>query len=507
MTRASGLLLHPTSLPGRFGIGDLGATAYEFLEFLSASGQRLWQVLPLGPTGYGDSPYACFSAFAGNPLLISLDRLAESGFLLQDDLHDIPAFPERMVDYGRVVEWKGHLLDQAFTRFKTEASAAEQDEFEQFCEMNRVWLDDYALFMALKAAHGGAAWTTWPPEIAGRQPHAVAEWTERLADRIMFHRYVQYLFNAQWSAVRQYAHDLGIELVGDVPIFAAHDSADVWSHPDLFYLDESGSPTVVAGVPPDYFSKTGQLWGNPLYRWDELARTGYAWWIARLRATFALVDRVRLDHFRGFEAYWEVPATEETAINGRWIPGPGADFFEAVRQALGPVPIIAEDLGVITPEVEALRDQFGFPGMKVLQFAFGADATNPYLPHNYFRNCVVYTGTHDNDTTLGWYWESGTPAEQAAVLKYVGTDDRDLHWSMIRLAFAAVADTAVVPLQDVLGLGTEARMNRPGTSSGNWTWRYPAGVLTRGVARRLYELTDVYGRLNNTPPQHDIGQP
>lgn len=342
----------------------------------------------------------------------------------------------------------------------------------------------------------GAVWTAWPEEIATRQPRAIDRWTEQLVDRITFHRYVQYTFETQWSALKQYAHDRGVDLIGDIPIFVAHDSADVWVSPELFLLDASGNPTVVAGVPPDYFSETGQLWGNPLYRWDALARTGYAWWIARLRATFAFVDRVRLDHFRGFEAYWEIPATDETAINGRWVPGPGDEFFQAVHQALGPVSIIAEDLGVITPAVEALRDRAGFPGMKVLQFAFGSDATNPYLPHNYPRHCVVYTGTHDNDTTLGWYWASGTSTERNAILQYLGRDDREVHWSMIRLAFSSVAETAVVPLQDVLGLGTEARMNHPGKPSGNWTWRYPAGVLTAGVARRLRELTVIYGRLS-----------
>lgn len=497
MPRASGVLLHPTSLPGRFGIGDLGAVASQFLDFLAESGQRLWQVLPLGPTGLGDSPYACFSAFAGNPLLISPDRLAEDGLLSQDDLLDVPVFPERTVDYGRVTEWKDRLLSRAFVRFMAEASPADRADWEGFCRANQSWLDDYALFMALKDAHGGAAWTTWPSDIATRQPDAIPRWTEKLADRVAFHRYVQYTFDRQWAALKRYAHDHGIEIVGDIPIFVAHNSADVWSHPGLFDLDRAGNPAVVAGVPPDYFSNTGQRWGNPLYRWDEIARTGYAWWIARFRATFAVVDRVRLDHFRGFEAYWEIPGTEETAINGRWVAGPREDLFTALQQALGSLPIIAEDLGIITPEVEALRDRFNFPGMKVLQFAFGSDASNSYLPHNYPRNCVVYTGTHDNDTSCGWYRESSTPAERAAALRYLGTDDRDIHWSLIRLAFASVAETAIVPLQDILGLGADARMNRPGQPSGNWTWRYSSGVLTETVTRRLRELTETYGRLSH----------
>ena len=491
--RSCGILLHPTSLPGRFGIGDLGESAYRFLDFLVETGQRLWQVLPLGPTGYGDSPYQAFSAFAGNPLLISPEELLREGALPADALDEVPRFPDDRADYRAGIRFKTALLRRSFEHFRKHASRAQQQEFASFCDAEGSWLDDYALFMALKAHHKGAAWNTWEPDIAARQPEALAQWRHRLADEIAFQQYLQYQFFRQWCAVKRYANRRGIQIIGDVPIFVAYDSADVWIHPELFYLDESGNPTVVAGVPPDYFSPTGQLWGNPLYRWDVLARDDYAWWIQRLRATLRLVDIVRLDHFRGFEAYWEVPATEETAVHGRWVKGPGARFFYAVRRALGETPIIAEDLGVITPEVEALRRRFGFPGMKVLQFAFATDASNEYLPHNYERNCVVYTGTHDNDTTVGWFC-SLPEEERAFCLKYLGSDGREIHWDLIRLAMMSVADTVIVPLQDVLGLGSEARMNYPGRLGGNWAWRYTEGALTEEVCERLAELTETYGR-------------
>jgi len=463
------------------------------VDFLHAGGQRLWQVLPLSPTGYGDSPYQSFSAFAGNPLLISLDELVKEGTLSAADVADTPRLPEHSVDYGRVIDFKMPLLRRSFECFKAHASWAQRGDFIAFCDAHRHWLDDFVLFMAVKDHFDGAAWNTWDTDIATRDADAVSAVARELDDQMEFHRYLQFQFFRQWLALKRYANQQGIRIIGDIPIFVAYDSAETWSNPDLFYFDEAGKPTVVAGVPPDYFSPTGQLWGNPLYRWDVMAETGYAWWIERFHAAFGLFDIVRVDHFRGFEAYWEVPATEKTAVEGRWVKGPGADLFHIVEQALGKLPIIAEDLGVITPEVEEIRDAFGFPGMKVLQFAFDSDATNEFLPHNYERNCVVYTGTHDNDTTYGWF-ESRPAKEQSFVLKYLGSDGSEIHWDFIRLAFSSVADAAIVPLQDVFGLGNEARMNFPSRASGNWTWRYTPDMLTDDIAARLHTLAEVYGR-------------
>jgi 4-alpha-glucanotransferase len=493
--RSSGILLHPTSLPGRFGCGDVGSEAYRFLDFLVESKQRWWQVLPLGPTGYGDSPYQSFSAFAGNPLLIDPDRLVEEGLLSSSDLKKVPAFPQDGVDYGPVIGFRMALLKKSFENFKT-GRGPDQDEFETFCRENSAWLDDFTLFMALKEAHGGTVWNTWESDIAGRQPEAMRRWTQALADSIQRHHYFQYQFFKQWAALKRAANEQGIRFIGDIPIFVAHDSADVWAHPDLFYLDEKGQPTVVAGVPPDYFSATGQLWGNPLYRWDVMKERGYAWWIDRVKAALATVDVVRMDHFRGFEAYWEIPATEKNAIRGRWVKGPGADLFHALRFAFSVhhLPIIAEDLGVITPEVVALRDQFELPGMKILQFAFGGGIAKMEAPYQYSRNYVVYTGTHDNDTSLGWFRRSSAPEERELALKYMGTDGREFNWDFIRLAFSSVADMAVVPLQDVLGLDSEARMNYPSRASGNWSWRYLPGALTPEIKQRLAEMTEIYGR-------------
>lgn len=493
LPRSSGILLHLTSLPGRFGIGDLGSEAYQFVDFLVGAGQKLWQIMPLGPTGYGDSPYQSFSSFAGNPLLISPELLAEEGLLSPSDLDAAPIFPEGRVDYGPVIRFKQTLLQRAYERFQAQATPTRRAAFRAFCRRHAAWLDDFALFMALKEAHEGAVWSSWEKDIASRQPKALQAWTQKLADSIEAHKFAQYLFFTQWLALKDYANAYGIRIIGDIPIFVAYDSADVWAHPELFYLDENGQPTVVAGVPPDFFSETGQLWGNPLYRWEVLARDGYAWWIERVRATLRLVDIVRLDHFRGFEGYWEVPFGEPTAVKGRWVKGPGAALFQAMQDALGPLPIIAEDLGVITPEVEAIRDQFDLPGMKVLQFAFATTPADPFLPHNFPRNCVVYTGTHDNDTTLGWF-QTAPPAERAFALKYTGSDGKEFNWDLIRLALASVADTAIIPLQDVLGIGSEGRMNLPGRASGNWAWRYLPGSLTPEIQERLRELTEIYGR-------------
>ncbi len=492
--RSSGILLHPTSLPSPWGIGDLGPSAYRWVDWLVEAGQSLWQILPLGPTGYGDSPYQCFSAFAGNPLLVSLDEMVQDGLLERQEIPTAPPFADDTVDYGAVIQFKLPVLRRSFERVRQGSIPKHARDFEEFCAAEADWLDDYALFMAIKDQYGGASWDTWDHDIATRQPAALERWHARLADQVTIHKYLQYLFFSQWRQLKTYAHERGVRIIGDAPIFVAYDSADVWAHPEFFYLDEDGHPTVVAGVPPDYFSETGQLWGNPLYRWDRMAETNYAWWIARLRATLELVDIVRLDHFRGFEAYWEVPADETTAVNGRWVQGPGEALFETLERALGELPIIAEDLGVITPPVEALRDRFNFPGMKVLQFAFASDADDPYLPHNYIRNCVVYTGTHDNDTTLGWF-NTRDEAEREAVLCYLNRDGRDIGWDLIRLAMASVADVAVVPLQDVLRLGSEARQNTPGRLGGNWAWRLRAEALTPELARALREMTAMYGRL------------
>ena len=500
--RKSGVLLHPTSLPSRWGIGDLGAAAYTFVDFLAAAGQQLWQVMPLGPTGYGDSPYQGFSAFAGNPLLISLDQLLSDGLLEEADLADAPQFPDGHVDYGWVIPWKLGMLRRAFERFKQSAAADLRDEFAAFRTAQRTWLADYALFAALKEAHGGATWSSWEPPIARREPAAVGEAGSRLSHQVEFFSFLQWQFFRQWRALKAHANAQGIQIIGDIPIFVAYDSADVWANPEIFELADDGSPIAVAGVPPDYFSATGQLWGNPLYRWGELARQGYRWWIERFRATLTLVDIARIDHFRGFAAYWEVPAGEETAINGKWVSGPGVALFDAVRAALGSLPIIAEDLGVITPDVEELRDGLGFPGMKVLQFAFGGDPADQYLPHNYPRNCVVYSGTHDNDTTLGW-WRALSRHEQTNVQLYLGRDGGDIAWDFIRLALASVGDVAIVPMQDVFGLGSEGRMNTPGQAGGNWGWRYTPPMLTTDLADRLGTLTRVYGRAKLAEPAAD----
>ena len=491
--RSSGILLHPTSLPGRFGIGDLGGEAYRFVDFLAGCGQRLWQVMPLGPTGYGDSPYMCFSAFAGNPLLISPEKLFEDGLLQPNDLGVIPPFPENQVDYGLAIGFKLHLLKKSLDNFLAKASASEKDEFEAFCKSNSPWLDDYSLFMSLKDAHSGAVWNSWERNLAKRQPSAIGNSTKTLSRHILFHKYLQYQFFRQWSALKGYANKRGIKIIGDIPIFVAYDSADVWSHPELFHLDDKGNSTVVAGVPPDYFSQTGQLWGNPLYRWDDMAGTGYSWWIERARAVMALVDVVRLDHFRGFEAYWEVAASSPTAVKGKWVKGPGAHLFRALEKKLGTLPFIAEDLGMITPEVEDLRDGLGFPGMKILQFAFNTDAKNPYLPQNYPANCVVYIGSHDNDTAIGWF-DNLAYHEREPIQKYLGSDGHDIAWDLIRLALGSIAATAIITLQDVLGVGHEGRMNTPGKAGGNWSWRFPPGTLTDEVKGRLGELTAIYGR-------------
>jgi 4-alpha-glucanotransferase len=503
--RSSGILLHPTSLPGRFGIGDLGEEAYRFADFLSASGQSLWQVLPLGPTGYGDSPYACYSAFAGNTLLISPDRLIETGLLTSDDLADAPAFAESLVDFESVHKFKHKILRKAYERFAAMSDTDLRRGFERFCANQSPWLEDYALFRALKDVHGGKSWHEWDAPYVRRDQNALARAREALRNEIEAQRFYQFLFDKQWSELKSYCHERGIKLIGDIPIFVAHDSADVWTNPDQFKLDQDGRPTVVAGVPPDYFSKTGQLWGNPLYNWDRMIADGFKWWIKRVDATLQTVDILRIDHFRGFVACWEIPGGDQTAERGRWVEAPGRELFIAIRNALGRLPIIAEDLGVITPDVENLRDDFGFPGMRILQFGFSSDPKNQDLPHNYHPNVVVYTGTHDNDTTVGWFksvaGEGSTrdaeqiERERSFALRYLNTEGLEIHWDFIRAVLASCANTAVVPLQDVLGLGTEARMNLPNSTSGNWSWRFKAGSLNDDLAKRLRDLSEVNGRV------------
>ncbi len=495
--RSSGILLHPTSLPSPHGIGDLGLDARRFVDFLAGAGQKLWQVLPLGPTGFGDSPYQCFSAWAGNPLLISLERLVERGYLDASALANAPEFPEGKVDFERLVPWKTAVLQSATQR---------GSGFEAFCEANQHWLDDFALFVALKAQHKGVAWTQWEAGARDRDPQVLAKWRRQLAAPMAAQKFLQFLFYEQWSELREYARARGVRIMGDLPIYVSHDSADVWTNRQYFHLDAQGNPTAVSGVPPDYFSETGQLWGNPIYRWDALAEDGYRWWLDRFRATFAMVDMIRLDHFRGFEAYWEVPATESTAVNGKWVKGPGAALFRAAKAELGDLPFVAENLGVITAEVEAIREEFGFPGMAVLQFAFGTDAQAPtFRPHNYPRAVVAYTGTHDCDTTVGWWGSEGRGESTRSdedirreldfARRYLNTDGKEIHWTFIRTLEASVADTVLIPMQDVLGLGTEARMNQPATMGGNWRWRYRAGDLNPELAQRLRELAELYERL------------
>ena len=492
--RSSGVLLHPTSLPGPFGVGDIGPSAERFLAFLSAAGQSIWQVLPLGPTGYGDSPYQCFSAFAGNPLLVSPEALLADGLLAAAELAHAPGFPNDRVDFGPVIQWKRALLDRAAERFRAQPDAVHAAEFAAWCAQHAGWLDDFALFMALKDAHGGASWGEWPAALRRREPAALDAARAAHAARLHAHRFSQWLFFRQWHVLREHAHARGIAIMGDAPIFVAYDSADVWARPELFHLDPEGRPTVVAGVPPDYFSADGQLWGNPLYRWDAIAADGYAWWIARVGALFELVDRVRLDHFIGFTRCWEVPAGASTARAGRFRPGPGAELFVALEAALGRLPIVAEDLGVLTPEVEALRDRFEFPGMKILQFAFGGEKNSAFLPEHYRPNCVVYTGTHDNDTSAAW-WASAAPDEREHLRNTLGRDVDDPAWALLELGMMSVADTCLVPAQDLLSLGGEARMNFPGKPAANWVWRAADGALGDGVAARLRALTQRSGRI------------
>ncbi|NNE35331.1 MAG: 4-alpha-glucanotransferase [Rhodothermales bacterium] len=502
--RASGVLLHITSLPGRYGIGDFGPGAYDFADFLVRADQKLWQLLPLVPVGHGYSPYSSPSTFAINPLLISPDLLVEIGLLTSDEVANIADLPVTHVDFESVIKTKTPLLRAAHTRFLAVATPEMEAAYEKFCERESNWLTDYALFMTIRSRFGDGTWTDWPPKLRDRDTRALHEVAEEMADEVDLHRFWQFIAYDQWSRLRGYCNELGIRIVGDIPIYVAHDSADVWAHPDLFQLDAEGQPTVVAGVPPDYFSETGQRWGNPIYRWDVMEERGYEWWVQRLQSILNQVDVVRLDHFRGFQAYWEVPASEPTAVKGRWVDGPGSRLFEVLRSRLGQMPIIAEDLGLITHEVVELMQKYGFPGMAVLQFAFDNDADDKFLPHNFHRNLVAYSGTHDNDTVHGWYRNDMSTQESAQVERarqycrqYLNIKDGKehvLHWEFIRALSMSVADSVIFPLQDVLGLGTEARMNVPGEATGNWSWRFDRAGLTDVVADRLRRITISCGR-------------
>jgi 4-alpha-glucanotransferase len=509
--RASGILLHPTSLPGPHGIGDLGPSAYHFVDWLAAAGQRLWQVLPLNPIGPGNSPYASVSVFAGSPLLVAFEPLIAAGWLEpipEHELHHL-GFAAHAVEFDRVIPWRMAKLRAAAAGFLARASADDREAFAEYVARESSWLTDYALFMTLDERFADPErpegpiyqWQRWPQPLARREPKALAEARVAQRETLEFWRFVQFCCDRQWTALRRYANERGVAIVGDLPIYVAGHSADVWSRPELYQLDANLEQAVVAGVPPDLFSETGQRWGNPLYDWDAMAADGYAWWIARLRRQLALADRVRIDHFRGFAGYWEIPASSETAIDGRWVPGPGAALFEALTAGLadlpqvaesGTLPVIAEDLGVITEDVEALRDRFGLPGMKIVQFGFTGDAEHPYLPHNYARNCVAYTGTHDNDTIRGWY-ASATEEQQAFAREYLNSDEHDLPWAMIRAASSSVAGWAIYAMQDLLGLGAEHRMNRPG-ETGHWSWRFGWDMVGPEPARWLARVSAAHGR-------------
>lgn len=503
LPRSAGILLHPTSLPSRYGAGDFGPEAYRFIDELAASGQTLWQVLPLGPVGSGNSPYQSFSAFAGDPTFISLDLLERDGLLQRADFSSIPSFPTESVNYDEVRAWRMPLLTKAFTNF---AAGGDRRGFDQFCADHALWLEDYALFMALRGKFGtDKSWIQWDPALVRRNPAALALYRNELKDGLECQKFWQFLFYQQWDDLRRHCSELGVRVMGDIPIYVSHNSADVWAHPKQFLLDESGHPTAVSGVPPDYFSKDGQLWGNPIYNWEEMGRSGFEWWINRFRGTFRLYDLLRVDHFRGFEAFWQVPANEKTAKNGEWVKAPGEKLFRAVAAELGDLEIVAENLGDITPEVEELREKLNFPGMAILQFAFGIEGNAAsYRPHNLIHHVVAYTGTHDNDTSMGWWNSSGGDStrsdddiqrEKEFTEKYLGPGSEPMNWKMMRALQGSVAQLVVVPMQDVLGLGSEARMNRPGVANGNWAWRMKAGAFTREMQERLLEFATLYDRV------------
>ncbi|MGB7207324.1 MAG: 4-alpha-glucanotransferase [Pyrinomonadaceae bacterium] len=497
--RASGILLHISSLPSALGIGDLGPKAFEFVDLLLKAKQKYWQILPLGQTGYGNSPYQCYSAYAGNIYLISLEKLVDEGFLASHDLGDAPQDTADRVDFDSAVGFKLPLLKKAFENFRQTSNEKIIADFHSFCNTNGHWLEDYALFQALRSANDDAPWLEWDEPLKLRKPEALEKAKHELDDEIFAQKFYQFAFFRQWFALKSCANRKGILIIGDIPIYVAFDSSDVWCSQDQFKLNEDGTPAVVAGVPPDYFSKTGQLWGNPIYNWEKMRAEGFGWWIGRLRFNLSLFDIARLDHFIGFTRAWEVPGKDKTAEHGQWVSVPGHDLFSTFRHALGDLPLLAEDLGDLTPEVENLRDSFGLPGMRILQFAFGGDARNSHLPHNCVQNALVYTGTHDNDTVVGWFKskkkvKKGADTSLEHCSKYMRIDPKEIHWEFIRTALASVADIAIIPMQDLLGLDNKARMNVPATTDGNWSWRYTDGDLTDAIAVRLTELNELYGR-------------
>ncbi|WP_314396241.1 4-alpha-glucanotransferase [Leptotrichia shahii] len=493
--RSSGILLHPTSLPGKYGIGSLGKEAYKFVDFLKKSNQKLWQIFPLGPTGYGDSPYQCFSSFAGNPYLIDFDLLIEQNLLTEEDLKDVNfGGNEEYIDYGAIYNQKYPLLRKAYENFKANGNKELKEKLETFKTENSSWLDDYSLYISLKNHFNGLPWNEWEDDIRTRKEAAINKYKAELANEIEYHNFIQFLFFTQWNNVKKYANDNGIKIIGDIPIFVAVDSSDAWANPEIFLFDPELKPVKVAGVPPDYFSATGQLWGNPLYDWDKLKELNYKWWVDRVKANLSTCDIIRIDHFRGFDEYWAVPYGDKTAENGTWCPGPRTDLFNAIKNELGELPIIAEDLGTMTQGVIDLREATGFPGMKILGFAFDSKEENDYLPHTYTKNCVVYTGTHDNDTLIGWFTKANEDDKQFARNYLNSRSDNEIHWDAIRGAWSSVASMAIAPIQDFLGLGSEARINTPGVAAGNWQWRLKDGVLTDELAERIAKLTKVYSR-------------
>ena len=492
-TRRSGVVLHVTSLPGPFGVGDLGAQARRFVDWLHEAGQSIWQMLPVNPIGPGNSPYQCPSAFAGSGLMVALEPLVEGGWLDAAALSSPPAFDGARADFGNAIAWRWARLREAAAGFAARASAVQRRDFARWRRAEAPWLADWSLFAALKDDHGGQPWWSWSPALARREPAALATARRRLAGPIAMHEFVQWAFDRQVQALKDYAHARGVFLMGDLPIFVAHDSADVWARPDLYFLDDRHQPTVVAGCPPDGFGPDGQRWGNPLYRWHRMAAEGYGWWIARVRRALAHADVFRIDHFRGFAGYWEVPASCPTAREGRWAPGPGKPLFAAIEKALGKLPIVAEDLGTITPDVIALRDHFGFPGMRIVQEAFSRDATHEFLPHHHVRNGLAYSSTHDSDTAVGW-WRSAPAAHKAFAAEYLQCDDANLHWALIRAVSRSVAALALFPLQDVLGLDGSHRMNLPGTAQGNWSWRFRWDMVGADVAPALARIAAATAR-------------
>ncbi len=486
--RKSGILCHPTSFPSDYGIGDFGKGAFDFIDFLEKAKQKIWQILPLSPTGYGDSPYQSFSAFAGNHYLISPKKLVEKGLLKKEDIESHPQFPKHKVDYGNIIEWKMAILEKAFENFKQDSGHKEKIKLERFCKDNDYWINDYALFMSLKKHFDGKSWEDWDKDISNYEPQAVKKWTEKLNDSILYQKWLQFTFSEQWQEVKYYANEKNISIIGDLPIFVAYDSADLWSNPDLFIY------SYIAGVPPDYFSSTGQLWGNPQYNWEKMKENDYRWWRQRFTKLLDIIDIIRVDHFRGFEASWYVYFDSENAIKGRWVKAPGEHLFDKVYEYMGKLPIIAENLGVITPEVEALRNKYSFPGMRILQFAFDDfSSENGFLPHNYEQNTVVYTGTHDNDTTVGWFHSLNEDVKNY-VKEYLNTDANEIQWDIIRAGHSSNADLSIIPMQDIFGLGTDSRMNYPGKDTGNWSWRYEQHMINDDLSNRLKRLTELYGR-------------